>query len=228
MPKIDLNADLGEGIADHLDLDLLDLITSANVACGGHAGDEATMTKTVREAKARGVRVGAHPSYPDRENFGRRSLPMGIEAIAVSVEDQVRTLMKIAEEEESPVIYIKPHGALYHDASLDSELASVVLSVAKQMGLRTMLLAGSPMADREPSIIREGFLDRGYMPDGSLLPRGESGALLTDPEEVRQQALLIAPTVDSLCIHSDTPNAVTLLKHAVGALENEGYEITAS
>lgn len=228
MAKIDLNADLGEGIADHLDLELLDLITSANVACGGHAGDEATMTKTVIEAKARGVRIGAHPSYPDRANFGRRSLPMGIEAIAVSVEDQVRTLLKIAEEEGAPVFYIKPHGALYHDASLDSDLASVVLLVAKQMGLRTMLLAGSLMADREPSIIREGFLDRGYMPDGSLVPRSESGALLTDPEEVRQQALLIAPRVDSLCIHSDTPNAVTLLKHAIDALENEGYEITAS
>ena len=228
MAKIDLNADLGEGIADHLDLELLDLITSANVACGGHAGDEATMTKTVIEAKARGVRIGAHPSYPDRANFGRRSLPMGIEAIRVSVEDQVRTLLKIAEEEGAPVIYIKPHGALYHDASLDSDLASVVWSVAKQMGLLTMLLAGSPMADREPSVIREGFLDRGYMPDGSLVPRSESGALLTDPEEVRQQALLIAPRVDSLCIHSDTPNAVTLLKHAIDALENEGYEITAS
>ena len=228
MAKIDLNADLGEGIADHLDLELLDLITSANVACGGHAGDEATMTKTVIEAKARGVRIGAHPSYPDRANFGRRSLPMGIEAIRVSVEDQVRTLLKIAEEEGAPVIYIKPHGALYHDASLDSDLASVVWSVAKQMGLLTMLLAGSPMADREPSVIREGFLDRSYMPDGSLVPRSESGALLTDPEEVRQQALFIAPRVDSLCIHSDTPNAVTLLKHAIDALENEGYEITAS
>lgn len=228
MPKIDLNSDLGEGIADHSDLELLDLITSANVACGGHAGDEATMTKTVREAKARGVRIGAHPSYPDRANFGRRGLPMGIAAIRVSVEDQVRTLMKIAEEEEVPVIYIKPHGALYHDASFDSDLASVVLSVAKQMGLKTMLLAGSPTADRETAVIREGFLDRGYMPDGSLVPRNESGALLTDPEEVRQQALLIAPRVDSLCIHSDTPNAVTLLKHAVDALENEGYEITAA
>ncbi|MBW3588745.1 MAG: LamB/YcsF family protein [Actinobacteria bacterium] len=228
MPKIDLNADLGEGIADHLDLELLDLITSANVACGGHAGDEATMTKTVRGAKARGVRIGAHPSYPDRVNFGRRSLPMGIEAIRTSVEDQVRTLMKIAEEEAAPVIYIKPHGALYNDASLDSDLAGVVLSMAKEMGLMTMLLAGSPMADREPSVIREGFLDRSYMPDGSLVPRSEPGALLTDPEKVSQQALLIAPRVDSLCIHSDTPNAVTLLKHAVDALENEGYEITAS
>lgn len=227
MAKIDLNADLGEGFSDQVDLELLDLITSANVACGGHAGDEATMSKTVREAKARGVRIGAHPSYPDRANFGRRTIPMSIEALRLSLEDQVRTLMKIAEEEDAPVVYIKPHGALYHDASLNPDVAEVIFALATRVDSRVMLLGGSQFAE-EPLVIREGFLDRSYMPDGSLVPRSEPGALLTDPEEVRRQALLVAPMVDSLCIHSDTPNAIALLRHAIDELENGGYEVTTA
>ncbi len=226
MAKIDLNADLGEGLAAKTDLELLDLITSGNVACGGHAGDEATMSKTVREAKARGVRIGAHPSYPDRANFGRRTIPMSIEALRLSLEDQVRTLMKIAEEEDAPVVYIKPHGALYHEASLDPDVAETIFSLATRMDLRVMLLAGSQFAE-DPLVIREGFLDRSYMPDGSLVPRSESGALLVDPDEVRRQAVAVAPLVDSLCIHSDTPNAVALLSHAIDELKREGYEIAA-
>lgn len=228
MGKVDLNADLGEGLPARVDLALLDLVTSANIACGGHAGDESTMARTVRAAVERDVRIGAHPSYPDRANFGRVSMVMPSDNLRLSVIDQVRELMKIAEEEDGSVSFIKPHGALYNDVAADPDVAETVFSVAGEVGLPLMVLAGSPaVAWADISIIHEGFLDRGYMPDGSLVPRSEPGALITNFEEVTEQALRLAPRVDSLCIHSDTPNAVDLLKHTIEALREEGFEITA-
>jgi UPF0271 protein len=229
MPKIDLNADIGEGLPPGIDLALLDLVTSANVACGVHAGDESTMARTVRAAAERSVRIGAHPSYPDRANFGRISIEIPPNELRLTVIDQVRELIKIAQEEKATIAYIKPHGALYNDLSLDLEIADVVISVAVELGMPLMVLAGSPaLANSATPLIAEGFLDRGYMPDGSLVPRSEPGAVLTNFAEVEEQAVRLAPRVDSLCIHSDTPGAVDLLKHATEALRNSGYEITSS
>jgi UPF0271 protein len=229
MPRIDLNADIGEGLPPEIDLALLDLVTSANIACGVHAGDESTMARTIRGAAERSIRIGAHPSYPDRANFGRVSMTIPPDELRLCVIDQVREISKIAEEEGATIAYIKPHGALYNDLADDREIAEVVISIAKELGLPLMALAGSPaLSDSPVPLIAEGFLDRGYMPDGFLVPRSEPGAVLTNFGEVEEQALLLARKVDSLCIHSDTPGAIDLLRHAIETLLNSGYEITSN
>ena len=229
MPRVDLNADIGEGLPPEIDLALLDLVTSANIACGVHAGDESTMARTVRAASDRNIRIGAHPSYPDRENFGRTSMSLPPDELRLCVIDQVREISKIAEEEEAAIAYIKPHGALYNDVAEDREIAEVVISVAKELGLPLMVLAGSPApSNSSVPLIAEGFLDRGYTPDGFLLPRSEPGSVLTNFKEVEEQTLRLAHKVDSLCIHSDTPGAIDLLKHSIKTLTDSGYEISAN
>lgn len=227
MPAVDLNADLGEGL-EGTDDSLLALVTSANIACGGHAGDRESMRLTVKAALERGVRVGAHPSYPDRENFGRVTLEIPSAALVSSIVEQVRSLVEAAREEGTEIAYVKPHGALYNDAAWDPEIGRAVVEAAAALSLPLMMLAGSPLAGAASvAIIREGFIDRGYRPDGSLVPRDEQGAILTDPERVAEQALALAPSVDSLCIHSDTPGTLQLLGAAREALEAAGYEIAA-
>lgn len=229
MPRIDLNADIGEGLTPDIDLALLDLVTSANIACGVHAGDESTMARTVRAAAERSIRIGAHPSYPDRANFGRISMSIPSDELRLSVTDQVREISKIAEEEGAAIAYIKPHGALYNDLAVDPAIAEIVFSVAEKLTLPLMVLADSPTLDSSPvPLIVEGFLDRSYMPDGSLVPRTEPGAVLTNHVEVENQALLLADRVDSMCIHSDTPGAIDLLKRAIDVLRTSGYEITSN
>jgi UPF0271 protein len=224
VPAIDLNSDLGEGLPVEVDDAMLGLVSSANVACGGHAGDPASMRRTVDAARARGVRVGAHPSYPDRRGFGRVRVEMPLPDLHASVESQVAALHEIA-----PVAYVKPHGALYNEAARDVALGDVVVAVARRFGVPLMALAGSALASRDDvDVIREGFLDRAYRPDGSLVPRSEPGALLLTPSEVAAQALRLAPAVDSLSLHSDTPGAVELLAAALAALIDAGYTIAAS
>jgi UPF0271 protein len=221
---IDLNSDLGEGLPAEVDEAMLDLVSSANVACGGHAGDAESMRRTVAAARARGVRVGAHPSYPDRAGFGRVRVEMDPAALERSLLDQIGTLSSV-----TPIAYVKPHGALYNEAARDPALGDVVAGVARAFGVPLMTLAGSPLAARVPGVIREGFLDRAYRPDGSLVPRSEPGAMVLTPDEVRAQALRLADggEVDSLSLHSDTPGAVELLAAARDALVSAGYAIAA-
>lgn len=226
---IDLSADLGEG-APRED-EIWPLIHAANVACGGHVGDESSMRAAVLLAKQYGVRLGAHPSYPDRENFGRRSMPMPAAELHDALRRQLLALYAIAAREDLALQHVKPHGALYNDAHHDVALANVIVDAMHAVDPSLSLVAPdhSAMAEvaraRGTNVIREAFADRRYAADGSLVSRKEAGSLLT-VEEAREQALLLARdgTVltaagtplpipfDTLCIHADMDSAVERLR----------------
>lgn len=220
--RIDLNADIGEGL-DEVDRMLAPMLTSASIACGGHAGDMASMAAAVDLCRQHGLRAGAHPSYLDRVGFGRTSVEVEATTLTRSIVDQVERLSRIAEYSGTKIAYIKPHGALYNDTVLAGPVAEAVLSASRLSGLPIMCLAGSALADEADSI-REGFIDRGYL-GGRLIPRGKPGDLISSPEDAAEQALSLAPSVDSLCIHSDTTGAPILLAAARRALQASGYEI---
>ena len=205
---IDLNADLGEEITD--DAALLAVVTSANVACGYHAGTAAIMRSVCDEAARRGVSVGAQVSYADRASFGRVPLDVSYAVLRDQVADQVGTLAEIAAAAGTSVRYLKPHGALYHRVLDDEEQAQAVLDGSTAgcpvLGMPGRLLTLVAGAGR--TVLHEGFPDRGYTADGRLVPRSEPGALVTDEDRIVAQALALAPTVDSLCLHGDSPGAV--------------------
>ena len=229
--RIDLNADVGEGLPVERDRALMELVSSASIACGGHAGDIATMRRALQIARELGLRVGAHPSYPDRENFGRTSMSMGSQALVDCVGEQVSALQEAALQTGTVVAYLKPHGALYNDAAVDPEVARAVATVAGLLGLPLMLLASAPALDHLPGdgppVIAEGFLDRGYRADGTLVPRGDPGDLITDAAQAREQAVRLARIVDSVCVHSDSPSAVSLARAAREGLIKTGMSIRA-
>ena len=190
--QIDLNCDMGEipeAIADGTQEALMRSITSANVACGGHAGDEQTMRATIQQALRAGVAIGAHPGYPDRENFGRLELKMAPKEVAESVFQQVRALAQVAESCGAPVVHVKPHGALYNQAVRNRELASAIAEGVARWRRDVVLvgLAGAPMLDvfREAgfTVAAEAFADRRYEPDGTLRSRKFADALIRDPKE---------------------------------------------
>jgi UPF0271 protein len=227
---IDLNSDLGEGQSPELDEALLGLVSSANVACGGHAGDASSMRLTIDVALRNGVRVGAHPSYPDRESFGRVRISMTAPALEQAIFDQVGALTEVASAAGTVVAYIKPHGALYNDAVADDgpDVIGPLCEVATTLGLPLMTLPGSALERLgTATFIHEGFLDRAYRDDGTLVPRSEPGALVTTPDGVRAQALSLVTRVASLSLHSDTPGAVSLMREARAALTEAGYVIAA-
>jgi UPF0271 protein len=211
--SIDLNCDMGELPDAAIEEALMPHITSANVACGGHAGDAATMRRTVDLARRHGVAVGAHPGYPDRPNFGRLELAMSAEQIAQTVRDQIRALAAVAGH----LAHVKPHGALYNVAATNPEVARAIgEGVAQFSGDLTLVgLAGSRMLDvwREMGFrtAAEGFADRRYEPDGSLRPRKFADALITNPADAAAQALRLASEVQTICVHSDTPDAVQIV-----------------
>ena len=210
--EIDLNADLGEGAGT--DAALMPLITSANISCGAHAGDDTTIRAALRLARQNGVRIGAHPGYPDRANFGRTPVDKPSDELTDKLIEQVRSLLDRANELGLTVAYLKPHGALYNQAAADSSFAEMVCAVAEAAGLP---LVGLPESQMETiSLLEgipfysEGFADRRYNPDGTLVPRSEPNAVLCDANEVVQQVLsLIESTrVRTICVHGDTPDAV--------------------
>ncbi|MDJ0698628.1 MAG: 5-oxoprolinase subunit PxpA [Woeseiaceae bacterium] len=245
MATIDLNADLGEG--DAFDDELLQIVSSCNIACGGHAGDESSMAATVQNAIANGVSVGAHPSYPDREGFGRESGFMRGEPLYESLTTQLETLTDIAGELGARLTHVKPHGALYNDAVKDPELADVIARVTAeaQGGPALVGMANTELqfaAERHSlDFIAEGFVDRAYEADGTLVSRKEPGAVHTELAVATNQAVTIArdgnvtarngETVevkaDTLCIHGDTPNAAEAARAVRDVLENRGVEIRA-
>lgn len=226
---VDLNVDLGE-LPDEPPA-LYELATVVNVACGGHAGDGATMRAAVRAARAAGARVAAHPSYADREGFGRRAAFAPATAAADAVLAQCRDLAVIAAEEGVAIALAKPHGALYHDAARDPELAAATVD-AVIAALGGVTLVGPPTGalvaaarTRGLAYAREGFADRGYDTSGELLPRGAPGALLDDPATAARQALALARRGDleTLCVHGDTPGAVAIARAVRAALEEAGW-----
>ncbi len=245
---IDLNCDLGESFGVWRlgeDETVLPVITSANLACGMHGGDPVEMTRSVRRCREHGVAVGAHPSYPDLVGFGRRRIPMEPEEITAYCLYQIGALEAIARAEGTSLQHIKPHGALYNVAAQDETVARAVVEAVKRAYPDKILvvLAGSVMerVAREAGlrVAREAFCDRGYRRDGTLVPRGEKGALLVEPFEVASRAVRIAygepiETVDggqlvveadTLCIHGDTPGASALAWAVRAALEEAHIEV---
>jgi UPF0271 protein len=222
---IDLNADLGEEITD--DAGLLAVVTSANVACGYHAGNVPTMRRVCEGAASRGVAVGAQVSYDDRAHFGRRPLDVAAETLREQVADQVGTLSEIALAAGTEVTYLKPHGALYHRVAQDADQAGAVLAGSGDLpvlGLPGALIL--ELAQRSGRrVAHEGFPDRGYTEGGGLVPRGSPGAVLTDADEIAARAVELAPSVDSLCVHGDTPGAVGHARAVRRALEAAGYQL---
>jgi len=226
---IDLSADLAEGAAD--EDQIWPMITSANVACGGHVGNRQSMTDAIRRARRYNVRVGAHPSYPDRANFGRKSMTMAPPALRASLVDQIGALRDIADREGVPLHFVKPHGALYNDAHKDVVLAGIMVDAIRDVDRRLAIVCAnsSEMATAARTsgmtVIREAFADRRYNADGSLVSRSIPGSLLTVDEAAEQAALLarervviandgsrVSVAFDTLCIHADMENAVERLR----------------
>ncbi|WP_018001150.1 5-oxoprolinase subunit PxpA [Paracoccus sp. N5] len=231
--KIDLNSDLGEGYGAWKmgdDATMLGIVSSANVACGFHAGDPLTILATVREAAARGVAVGAHVSYPDRVGFGRRPMDVTHAELVADVIYQIGALQGICASAGTRVRYVKPHGALYNTIAVDPKQGAAVIEGIKAVdpALAMMGLAGTPIlaqaAEAGLPTIAEAFADRAYRPDGQLVSRREPGAVLHDPEAVADRMLRLAIEgeieaadgstlrlrADSICVHGDSPGAVAM------------------
>lgn len=250
MKNVDLNCDMGElpeAIADGTQEALMRSITSANIACGGHAGDEKTMRTTIEQALIYRVAVGAHPGYPDQENFGRLELKMTPEAVAASVFEQVKALADVAQACGAEVVHVKPHGALYNQAVRNRELAKAIAAGVARWSRHVVLvgLAGSPMLDvfREAgfNIAAEAFADRRYEPDGTLRSRKFEDALIRDPAEAGKQALgmvqrgvvtawdgsEVAVNAQTICIHGDTPGATRIATEVARVLRQGGVTLSA-
>ena len=247
MPSIDLNSDMGEGFGRYRlgpDAELLELITSASIACGFHAGDPRIMDDTTSRAVGLGVTVGAHVSYPDLAGFGRRHLRVSPDELTADVLYQIGALEAFCRRHGTAVWYVKPHGALYNDLADDETLAAALADAVDAYGgeLAVLVLAGSPAArmlsQRGTRVIREGFADRAYTPGGRLLSRREPGAVITDPAEVARRGVRLAAGLpiaahdgtqivveaDSICVHSDTDGALPLAAALRGALAEAGIE----
>ncbi|MFF5230448.1 LamB/YcsF family protein [Dactylosporangium sp. NPDC000521] len=239
---MDLNSDLGEGFGIWTlgdDDALLDIVTSANVACGFHAGDPSTMRRVCASATSRGVRIGAQVSYRDLAGFGRRRIDVDTTTLTDELRYQIGALSAFG-----PVAYVKPHGALYNTAAVDAAHASAVVVAASTFGLPVLCQPGSVLAGLAAEaglrVVAEGFVDRGYLPDGRLVPRGADGAVLTDIPAVTDRAVRMARTgevvavdgtvlhlqFESLCVHGDTPGAVTMATAVRAALLAAGLPLT--
>ena len=244
--QLDLNADVGEGERE-ADEALLRLVTSANVACGLHAGDPQTMRATLALAVRQGVAVGAHPGFNDREGFGRREVHLSAEALTDLLLYQLGALDAIARAEGAVLHHVKPHGALYNQAETDRTLAATIIAAIRAFdpNLRLVGRAGSAMARAaealEHPFTPEAFADRRYRPDGSLLPRSEPGAVLTDAEEVARQVRSLVThgevvasdgsrvpiAFETLCLHGDTPGSGVVAARIRAELSALGVSVSA-
>ncbi len=225
--SIDLNADLGEGCP--WDALLLDRVSSASVCCGFHAGDPETIERTLREARRRGVIVGAHPGYPDREGFGRREQPIATEEVQRLILEQVEALAALATTCDVSIQFLKPHGALYNQAQRGSDIALGVVRAAKELGLPVLGQSGGQVetlaSEAGVRFVAEGFADRRYRTDGRLVPRTEPGAVLKDPKEIEAQILrLVDSGIETLCLHGDNPHSVALADLVLDVLKTAHIE----
>ena len=248
--KIDLNSDLGEGYGPWTmgdDARILDCVTSANIACGGHAGDAETMYKTLQLAAERGVSVGAHPGYVDREGFGRRIIPMKNDEIGRMVVAQVGALAAMAKLAGTHLTYVKPHGALGNLAAADMTVANAIVTVVKAIDPALAILAISgtklELAAREQKVrvFSEIYADRAYLPNGQLVPRSQTGAVLHDANEAVNRLMgylktglmpvmggdPIALKADSICVHGDSPEAVEMARLIRSRFESEGVTVAS-
>lgn len=248
--QIDLNSDMGEGYGPWTmgdDARILECVTSANIACGGHAGDAETMYRTLRLAVERGVKVGAHPGYADREGFGRRVIPMTADEIGRMVVAQVGALAAIARLAGAHVTYVKPHGALGNLAAADRTVAGAIVTAVCTMDPALALLAISGTAleqvarEQGARVFSEVFADRAYLPNGQLVPRSQPGAVLHDPRAAADRLVgylktgrmpviggePIALRADSICVHGDNPEAVEMARAIRARIEAEGVVVKA-
>lgn len=244
----DLNSDLGESFGSYSignDADVLELVTSANIATGFHAGDPLVMSKTVALAGSRGIRIGAHVGYRDLAGFGRRAMAYDADLLAAETTYQIGALQAIARAHGSRVIYVKPHGALYNCIARDKYQAEAVIAGIKAAdpSLALMGLAGAPVlgwaAEAGLSVIAEAFADRTYTASGDLVPRSQAGAVIHDPEIAAAQAVAFAEgsavtaidgskvhvQADSLCVHGDNPAALELVRTIRTRLAEAGVEV---
>lgn len=245
--RIDLNADLGEGMDDGTaDAAMLDVVSSANVACGGHAGDGTSMRAVCEIAVSRGVSIGAHVSYPDISGFGRVAMDLAPDDLLDSLTGQLDRLTTAALAAGGRVTFVKPHGALYHRVAVDPEVAEVVVRLCRGAGLAVVGLPASVVLLQAEAAglatVPEAFADRGYLPGGGLVPRTETGAVLHDPHEVTQRMVglvrdgtltaadgtAVQVTARSICVHSDTPGAVQIARSVRAGLVAAGVQIVAA
>jgi 5-oxoprolinase (ATP-hydrolysing) subunit A len=227
MATLDLNADLGEGFGRWKltdDAALLALVTSANVACGFHAGDPPTMRRVAALAVERGVAVGAHVAYRDLAGFGRRAVAVEPDELAAEVLYQLGALDACCRAAGTRVRYVKPHGALYNAAAADADVAAAVVEGVRAFAALPVLgLPGSKLLEAAAAAglaaVEEGFPDRAYAPDGTLVPRGRPGATIEDPGEIAARCVAMAARVRSVCVHGDSPGAVRAARAARAALD---------
>ncbi|WP_417886146.1 5-oxoprolinase subunit PxpA [Zunongwangia sp.] len=230
METININCDLGEG--GNYDVELMPLISSCNIACGGHAGNLETMQKTISLALDYKVKIGAHPSYPDKENFGRQSIKIDLEDLKTSLVAQILSLKQLVEAEGGTLSHVKPHGALYNDAAKNSEIAKIIIDAICTIDDSLLLYAPqeSVLASEafgKLSVVIEAFADRNYLDNYQLVPRSEENAVITDKNTVlnhlSSMVLLNSITTinnhkldchaNTFCLHSDTPNSVEILQY---------------
>ncbi|CUU23340.1 UPF0271 protein [Duffyella gerundensis] len=242
--KIDFNADLGEGCAS--DRALLQLVSSANIACGFHAGDAATMLQSVRWAQEFGVAIGAHPSFPDRENFGRTAMQLPAETVYAQVVYQVGALKALAESEGAKLVHVKPHGMLYNQSARDPLLADAIARAVKAVdaGLILVGLANSVSIEVAKRVglktRQEVFADRGYQADGALVPRGQPGAMIDSEDRAIAQTLAMVQQgrvqsvdgqwvplqAESVCLHGDGEHALNFARRLHQAFASENITVT--
>lgn len=248
MPSIDINADIGESFGNWSfgnDSLILDYVSSANIACGFHAGDPVVMRDTVRMAVAKNVSIGAHPGYPDLQGFGRRSIKLSSKEIYSYVLYQLGALKVITESEGGRMNHVKAHGALYNDAAASSEIAEAIVSACFAID-KNLIIFGLPNSEIENAALRKGmrfsleaFADRAYLGNGSLVSRRENGSVLSDPDEIVKRVLrmvidnrltcfdggtlIIRP--DTICIHGDNLHAIEIAKAIKKGLNEDGINI---
>lgn len=249
MSSIDLNCDLGESFGNYSignDEAMLDLVSSANIACGFHAGDAAVMDRTVAAAAARGVRIGAHVGYRDLAGFGRRAMAYDPAELQAETTYQIGALQAFARKHGAAVAYVKPHGALYNTIAHDEKQAAAVIAGIKDAdeNLALMGLAGAPVLawaqEAGLKTLSETFADRAYTAQGTLVPRSQEGAVHHDPAIAAGQALAFAAgepitalsgeqisvATDSICVHGDNPAALALVKQIIAELNDRGIEVS--
>jgi UPF0271 protein len=238
-PSVDLSADVGEAVDDEgiaVERALLDVVSSVHVACGGHAGDAVSMRDTVLAALGHGVAVGAHPSYPDRDGFGRRPMPIGAPELEASLRHQIGALVEVCAAAGTTVRSVKAHGALYARVALGGsafDALRAAMAATADPATALVLPLGSPAETRGRAdgvtVWREGFCDRAYAADGTLVDRSVAGAVFDDPDQAAAQALRLLESggLDSLCLHGDTPGVVALADAVRHALDGAGVAVAA-
>ena len=250
MKTIDLNSDLGEGYGAWRmgdDAAMLDIVSSANVACGFHAGDPIGLLRTLKAAAARGVAIGAHVSYPDRVGFGRRDMDIAPADLTADVIYQIGALQGLAAAAGTTVRYVKPHGALYNRIAVDAVQGAAVIGAIRAVdpALLLMGLAGAPILDQARAaglaVVAEAYADRAYTPEGHLVPRREAGAVLHDASKIAARMVRLATEgvieaidgrairidAQSICVHGDSPGAVAIARELRGRLEAQGLTVAS-